>query len=85
LLGQALALNGTNSKHIIGDILPLTPNHKILNRAFVFPNGKILAWSKPWISGHPIDLTSLGAEGINNYKELWANGAIYQPNIIWEK
>ena len=85
LLGQALALNGTNSKHIIGDILPLTPNHKILNRAFVFPNGKILAWSKPWISGHPIDLTSLGAEGINNYKELWANGAIYQPNIIWDK
>jgi mannosyltransferase OCH1-like enzyme len=84
LLGQALAANGTNNKHIIGDILALTPSHKITNRAFVLPNGSILAWSKPWLSGGPVSLNSLGAEGTNDYKELWAKRSIYQPDIIWE-
>lgn len=83
LLGQAMAANGTNSKHIIGDILALTPTHKINNRAFVLPSGKILAWSKPWLSNGPVTLNSLGAEGTNDYKELWANRNIYRTDILW--
>lgn len=84
LLGQAMAANGTNTQHIIGDILALTPTHKITNRAFVLPDGNILAWAKPWLSNGPISLNSLGAEGTNDYKEMWSKRNIYNPNINWE-
>ena len=74
LLGQALAANGGNSNFIYGDYLELTPTHQQKNRAFVLPDGTIMAWSKPCGGG---DLTGVGAKGVNNYNELWARRQVY--------
>jgi hypothetical protein len=74
LLGAALAANGGNANHVFGDYLELTPTHEQKNRAFVLPNGTIMAWSKPSGGG---DLTQLGAKGTNNYNELWASKRAY--------
>ena len=74
LLGQALAMNGSNADFVYGDYLELTPTHEQKNRAFVLPDGTIMAWSKPSGGG---DLTGVGAKGVNNYNELWAQRAIY--------
>jgi hypothetical protein len=52
----------------------LTPTHGQKNRAFVLPDGTIMAWSKPAGGG---DLTGLGARGVNNYNELWAARKVY--------
>jgi mannosyltransferase OCH1-like enzyme len=77
LLGEALAANRANPNHLFGDYLALTPNHKQKNRAFVLPDGTILAWSKPASGG---DLTELGAKGVNNYNELWKAREVYAPD-----
>ena len=74
LLGQALAMNGPNPDFIYGDYLELTPTHEQKNRAFVLPDGTIMAWSKPSGGG---DLTGVGAKGVNNYNELWAKRDVY--------
>jgi hypothetical protein len=74
LLGAALAANGGNANHVFGDYLELTPTHQQKNRAFVLPDGTIMAWSKPSGGG---DLTQLGAKGTNNYNELWAAKQVY--------
>lgn len=74
LLGQALAQNGSQSNFVYGDYLELTPTHNQKNRAFVLPDGTIMAWSKPAGGG---DLNSLGVQGANNYNDLWAQRAIY--------
>lgn len=74
LLGQALAANGGNPNFVYGDYLELTPTHEQKNRAFVLPDGTIMAWSKPSGGG---DLTGVGAKGVNNYNELWAKREVY--------
>ena len=74
LLGKALAANGSQSNFVYGDYLELTPTHGQKNRAFVLPDGTIMAWSKPAGGG---DLTGLGAKGVNNYNELWAAREVY--------
>ena len=74
LLGKALASNGSQADFVYGDYLELTPTHEQKNRAFVLPDGTIMAWSKPSGGG---DLTGLGAKGVNNYNELWAARAVY--------
>ena len=74
LLGQALAANGGNPNFVYGDYLELTPTHEQKNRAFVLPDGTIMAWSKPSGGG---DLTGVGAKGVNNYNELWAQRQVY--------
>jgi mannosyltransferase OCH1-like enzyme len=74
LLGKALAANGSQSNFIYGDYLELTPTHGQKNRAFVLPDGTIMAWSKPAGGG---DLTGLGAKGVNNYNDLWAAREVY--------
>lgn len=74
LLGRALAMSGASADFIYGDYLELTPAHEQKNRAFVLPNGTIMAWSKPSGGG---DLTGLGAKGVNNYNELWAQRKVY--------
>jgi len=74
LLGQALAANGGNVNFVYGDYLELTPTHEQKNRAFVLPDGTIMAWSKPSGGG---DLTGVGAKGVNNYNELWAQRRVY--------
>jgi mannosyltransferase OCH1-like enzyme len=74
LLGAALAANGGNPNFVYGDYLELTPTHEQKNRAFVLPDGTIMAWSKPSGGG---DLTGVGAKGVNNYNELWASRQVY--------
>jgi mannosyltransferase OCH1-like enzyme len=74
LLGKALAAHGGQSDFVYGDYLELTPTHEQKNRAFVLPDGSIMAWSKPSGGG---DLTGLGAKGVNNYNELWAARKVY--------
>ena len=74
LLGKALAAHGGQSDFVYGDYLELTPTHEQKNRAFVLPDGSIMAWSKPSGGG---DLTGLGAKGVNNYNELWAAREVY--------
>lgn len=74
LLGQALAMNGGQADFVYGDYLELTPTHEQKNRAFVLPNGTIMAWSKPSGGG---DLSGVGATGVNNYNELWARKEVY--------
>jgi mannosyltransferase OCH1-like enzyme len=76
LLGEALASNGGQANFIYGDYLELTPTHQQKNRAFVLPDGTIMAWSKPAGGG---DLTEVGAKSVNNYNELWAQRKIYEP------
>jgi mannosyltransferase OCH1-like enzyme len=74
LLGAALAANGGNANFVYGDYLELTPTYEQKNRAFVLPDGTIMAWSKPSGGG---DLTGVGAKGVNNYNELWAERKVY--------
>ena len=74
LLGKALAINGSQANFIYGDYLELTPTHGQKNRAFVLPDGTIMAWSKPAGGG---DLTGLGAKGVNNYNQLWKERKVY--------
>lgn len=74
LLGRALAAHGGQSDFVYGDYLELTPTHEQKNRAFVLPDGTIMAWSKPSGGG---DLTGVGAKGVNNYNELWAAREVY--------
>jgi mannosyltransferase OCH1-like enzyme len=74
LLGQALAMNGSQADFVYGDYLELTPTYEQKNRAFVLPDGTIMAWSKPSGGG---DLTGVGAKGVNNYNEMWAAREVY--------
>ena len=74
LLGRALAAHGGQTDFVYGDYLALTPTHEQKNRAFVLPDGTIMAWSKPSGGG---DLTGVGAKGVNNYNELWAARKVY--------
>lgn len=74
LLGAALAAHGGHPDFIYGDYLELTPTYEQKNRAFVLPDGTIMAWSKPSGGG---DLTGVGAKGVNNYNELWAAREVY--------
>jgi mannosyltransferase OCH1-like enzyme len=74
LLGRALAVNGSQADFVYGDFLELTPTHEQKNKAFVLPDGTIMAWHKPSGGG---DLTGLGAKGVNNYNEMWSRKEVY--------
>jgi len=74
LLGAALAANGGQADFVYGDFLELTPTHEQKNKAFVLPDGTIMAWHKPSGGG---DLTGVGAKGVNNYNEMWSNREVY--------
>jgi len=74
LLGEALAANRANARHVLGDHMDLTPTHKEKNTAFVLPDGSIFAWGKRAAGG---DLTALGLRGGNNYNELWKARQVY--------
>jgi mannosyltransferase OCH1-like enzyme len=75
LLGRAIATHGSNPNNMYGDVSYLTPFHPNSNKAFVLPNGDILAHFKPSSGG---DLTKLGAEGVNNYNFFWQNRSVYR-------
>jgi mannosyltransferase OCH1-like enzyme len=77
LLGEALAVNRANPRHVLGDFLELTPSHPDKNTAFVLPDGRILAFGKRGRGG---DLSDLGVRGGNNYNELWNARQIYRSS-----
>jgi len=77
LLGEALAINRANPRHVFGDFLELTPTHQEKNTAFVLPDGMILAFGKRAKGG---DLSALGVRGGNNYNELWNARQVYQSS-----
>ncbi len=74
LLGKALAANDSQPDFIYGDVIELTPTYKQKNKAFVLSEGTIMAWNKPSGGG---DLAGLGANGVNNYNELWVAKQVY--------
>ena len=74
VLGEAMALNRCNPKILWGDVLELTPSHSKSNKAFVMPDGVILAWNKPSGGG---DIASLGQKGTNNYNDYWHAKEVY--------
>lgn len=75
LFGRALAMNGAREDIVFGDFVQLTPTYSKPNAAFLLPDGTIMAWGKPTGGG---DLAALGAKGVNNYNELWAQRAVYE-------
>lgn len=77
VFGSALAASRARSTFIFGDFMELTPQFENANRAFVMPDGSILAWGKPFAGG---DLTETGAEGVNNYNSLWQAREVYAPD-----
>ena len=74
VLGEALASFRAQPDCVFGDHLELTPSHSDKNRAFVLPDGKILAFTKRAEGG---DLEALGASGVNNYNVLWRARKFY--------
>lgn len=59
---------------IYGEHKVLTPGYKIQNRAYIFPNGEILAWRKDRPAG---DLVPPAAGVTNNYLELHRARKVY--------
>lgn len=76
--GRAIALVGVDDTTIFGDSVELTPSHNKKNKAIVLPDGTILAFKK---STQPGNLAMMGANGTNNYIQLWQNRSIYKEQI----
>lgn len=74
LFGQALAAGRARHDYVFGDSLYLTPDHEVTNRAYVLPNGEILAMAKRAEGGN---LKQLGAKGTNNYNDFWRKRDVY--------
>ena len=75
VLGRALAqVDPDLHTLVVGESIRLTPTHHHKNLAFVLPDGTIFAFHKPAGSG---DLTALGAQGSNNYVNLWQQRRVY--------
>lgn len=78
VFGRALAKLGPNKKTLHGMYIPLTPEHKLKNFAFVVPSGKILAWGKKTHGTNLSEgLANLGATGVNSYADLYRARKIY--------
>ena len=78
LLGEAMAANRCNDKIMWGDVLELTPSPVNQNKAWVMPDGFILAWNKPALGG---DIASLGQKGSNNYNDFWNARNVYSTKV----
>ncbi len=63
LFGHAVAAHGATKGTLYGDSIPLTRGYARLNRAFVLPDGQILAFVKDAECG---DLAKLGLKGGND-------------------
>lgn len=79
VLGRAAAVHGPDAATLRGMYMPLTPNHRIKNYAYLLPDGKILAFGKSNAgTGDGIDgLSGLGATGTDSYNKLYAARQIY--------
>ena len=76
VFGRALAVHGSQKNYFFGDVIELTPTHEKKNKAFLLPDGAIVAWCKPTEGG---DLAGLGAKGVNNYNKFWLEKDVYVP------
>lgn len=74
LFGRALAEYGADRNYVFGDFVELTSSYQRKNRAFVLPDGTILAWAKECGGG---DLTALGAAKTDNYNMRWNSRTVY--------
>ena len=74
LWGRSIAITGIDNSYLFGDFLEPTPTHRQKNKAMVLPDGTIIAYHKQSGGG---DLESLGAEGTNNYNQLWHGKSVY--------
>jgi mannosyltransferase OCH1-like enzyme len=72
LLGKVIAEIGSTRNCVFGDFLPLTPFHENKNLAFIYPNGFVHAYFKDK------SLSDFGAQGVNNYAELYDLKNIYK-------
>ena len=57
---------------VVADYVELSPHKAIRNRAFMLPDGQIIAFGKEGNVG-----TLKGAVGTNNYNELWQRRQVY--------
>ena len=74
VLGRAFALYGARREFVFGDLMALTPNRDHHNFAYVLPNGLLHAFRKKSGGG---DLALLGAQGTNNYNQLYDARNVY--------
>ena len=79
VLGRAFAINGIKPGNVIGEFTALTPYHEYKNRSYLLPNGEIIALHKnAWFpQSRGGELKSFGAQGTNNYIEMYKNKDIY--------
>lgn len=77
VLGRAIAEIADPRMTEFGDFKELTPEHELMNRAFIMPDGKILAFYKTSSGG---DIQTLGIKGGNNYNDYWHSRTIYSED-----
>ena len=83
LFGQTIASHVPNLSIQHGHFVTLTPFHKNRNRAFVAPDGTILALHKSaWHQSMPGggDLSAIGLSQTNNYNKLWRERRVYRKS-----
>lgn len=77
-LGRNVARFGDGSNVLAGTLMALTPEFQKKNRAFVLPDGTLLALSKP---DSQSGLAHMGLTGGNSYYELYKARRIYDESI----
>ncbi|MCQ9157222.1 glycosyltransferase family 32 protein [Acidomonas methanolica] len=68
----------TADDQFIGEYRWTTPEHGIKNDAYVSPDHKLVAFRTKTTAG---DLSHLGLNGTNNYKEIWLSRQVYGETI----
>jgi len=83
VLGRAIATFGAKKSHVIGLFMPLTPNHKNMNRSYILPDGNIFALHKnAWLpTALPADISAFGFKSTNNYMKLYSEENYYDKSI----
>ena len=83
MFGRHIANYVPNLKASHGVFAPLTPSNKNINRAYIAPDGTLMALHKSsWHNMNPGggDFSSMGMKQTNNYNELWREKRIYTPS-----
>ena len=85
VFGRALATYGIKKEHIIGVFMPLTPNHKNMNRSYILPDGTIFALHKnAWMPNiEASGISAFGFKSTNNYLKMWNDHEYYDESIIF--
>ncbi len=91
LFGESIAKSSRNLNIIFGDLIcpkiPFTKKgipflKRFIRGKFILPDGEVIGLLKSSKGG---DLSGLGAEGTNNYNELWMKKKIYKDIPILPK